>query len=128
MRAASHASEIENPALPSSCITSPYSAHRQARCSSSVGRLFLKNHSPGSFGPDAAPTLLSCSEQLPLSWSFVSVRQPDRYDAGAARYLALFRLPPRDDKNHTTDKERFARCSILGSVRQRFGLSGRVPQ
>ena len=27
------------------------------------------------------------------------MRQPDRYDAGAARYLALFRLPPRDDKN-----------------------------
>jgi hypothetical protein len=36
MRAASQASEIENPALPSSCITSPYSARRQARCSSSV--------------------------------------------------------------------------------------------
>jgi len=36
MGAASHASEIENPALPSSCITSPYSARRQARCSSSV--------------------------------------------------------------------------------------------
>jgi hypothetical protein len=27
---------IESPALPSSCITSPYNALRQARCSSSV--------------------------------------------------------------------------------------------